>query len=156
MHCGYPSYSKGKMSNTCSSCKPDREDYYPWEEHENHHNDNCEYRPPKKHDDQIQTHTHEFAGSGMIAGAIPHNHRFAGVTSEEIPYGKSHIHAILTNDDFFFNHHHEVGVRTGPAIKVGDGKHVHFVEGETTTNFGHHHDFVFTTYIENPLQKCYK
>ncbi|NLB88797.1 MAG: hypothetical protein GX790_06160 [Syntrophomonadaceae bacterium] len=89
----------------------------------------------------------------MIAGKIPHNHRFAGVTSEAIPYKRSHVHAILVSTDFFFNHYHELGIRTGPAIDVGNGKHIHLAEGETTENFGHDHDFIFTTSIENPLQK---
>lgn len=109
--------------------------------------------PDDKKCPDIQTHNHEFAGSVMIAGKIPHNHRFAGVTSEAIPYKKSHVHAILVNTDFFFNHYHELGIRTGPAIDVGYGKHIHLVEGETTENFGHDHDFIFTTFIENPLQK---
>lgn len=97
-------------------------------------------------------HVHEFAGSEMIAGSIRHNHRIAGVTGEKIPYGKSHIHRIYTNDDFFFNHHHKIRVRTGPAIYVGKNRHIHYVKGETTTNFGHHHDFKFATFIENPIQ----
>ncbi|HCF49185.1 MAG TPA: hypothetical protein DER60_02815 [Syntrophomonas sp.] len=99
----------------------------------------------------IQTHVHEFAGSTTLEGAILHNHRFAGVTSEAIPYRKSHVHAILVNTDFFFNHYHEIGIRTGPAIYIDHDKHIHFVEGETTTNFGHDHDFQFTTFIEDPL-----
>lgn len=99
-----------------------------------------------------QTHVHEFAGSTTLDGSIIHNHRFAGVTSEAIPCGDSHVHAILVNTDFFFNHYHEVGVRTGPAIYIEGEKHIHYVEGETTLNFGHDHDFAFTTFIENPLQ----
>jgi hypothetical protein len=146
--------------------KPTKYDYYSCEEEDQYRKDykekkdDCnlyeeDHRYPDHNDKKIQTHVHEFAGSEMIAGKIPHNHRFAGVTSEKIPYGKSHVHAILTNDDFFYNHHHEVGVKTGPAIDVGHGKHIHFVKGETTKNFGHHHDFIFTTFIENPLQKKY-
>lgn len=98
-----------------------------------------------------QTHVHEFAGSTFIAGEIPHNHRFAGVTSEVIPCGDSHVHEILTNTDFFIKHHHEVGVRTGPAIPVAPGKHVHFVRGKTTVNAEHFHKFIFATLIEDPL-----
>lgn len=116
------------------------------------------HKRPEKHPIKkivnTQTHVHEFAGSTMIAGIIPHNHRFAGVTSEEIPCGDTHVHAILVNTDFFFNHYHEVGIRTGPPIYVDGEKHIHFVQGETTTNFDHDHDFIFTTFIENPLQKC--
>lgn len=107
--------------------------------------------PPHVPED-IQTHVHEFTASVMIEGPIPHNHRFAGVTSERIPWKRSHIHAILVNTDFYLNHLHEVGIRTGPAIDVGFGKHVHAVEGETTINLGHDHEFVFTTLIENPLE----
>ncbi|TDT61057.1 YmaF family protein [Fonticella tunisiensis] len=100
-----------------------------------------------------QTHVHEFLGSTRLAerGEERHNHRFAGVTSEVIPLpGGGHKHAILTNTDFF-DHLHEVGVETGPAIPVGNGKHVHFVEGETTIDDGHFHEFVFATLIESPL-----
>lgn len=114
--------------------------------------DFCDEKDPDDNCPDIQTHNHEFAGSVMIAGKIPHNHRFAGVTSEAIPYRRSHVHAILVNTDFFFNHYHELGIRTGPAIDVGNGKHIHLAEGETTENFGHDHDFIFTTSIENPLQ----
>ena len=89
----------------------------------------------------------------FIAGKIPHNHRFAGVTSEAIPYKRSHVHAILVSTDFFFNHYHEIGLRTGPAIDVGNGKHIHVAEGETTENFGHDHDFIFTTSIEKPTSE---
>jgi hypothetical protein len=88
----------------------------------------------------------------MFAGSITHNHRFAGVTSEEIPFGDTHIHAILVNTDFFSNHYHEIGIRTGPPIFIEGEKHVHYVEGETTTNFNHDHDFAFATLIQNPLQ----
>jgi hypothetical protein len=123
----------------------------------NVHCKNCNHRrkPRPRCEDNTQTHVHEFAGSVMIAGTIPHTHRFAGVTSEEIPMGDSHVHAILVNTDFFFNHYHEVGLRTGLPIFIEEegGKHIHYVEGETTTNFGHDHDFAFTTFIENPLQE---
>lgn len=104
---------------------------------------------------QTQTHTHEFAGSTEIAGPaqLQHNHRFAGVTSSVILVGDSHVHTLLTNTDFFFNHLHEVGDTTGPAIDVGDGKHVHFVCGTTTFDAGHDHDFQFATLIEDPLTR---
>lgn len=102
---------------------------------------------------KTQTHVHEFLGSTMLAveGDLRHNHRFAGITSEVIPQGDSHVHTLLTNSDFFFNHFHEVGLETGPAIPVGDKQHIHFAKGNTTLNFGHIHNFVFTTFIQNPL-----
>lgn len=101
----------------------------------------------------VQTHTHEFESSTKLAeeGDDRHNHRFAGVTSEMIPIsGGGHKHAIFTLTDFF-GHLHEVAVETGPAINVGNGKHVHFVSGNTTMDDGHFHEFAFTTLIEAPL-----
>jgi len=99
-----------------------------------------------------QSHVHEFLASTKLAeeGEDRHNHRFAGVTSEIIPRGDSHVHVILTNTDFL-NHHHEVGIETGPAIDVGNGKHVHFVRGTTTLDDGHVHDLEFATLIQKPL-----
>jgi hypothetical protein len=41
--------------------------------------------------------------------------------------------------------------KTGLAIPVGDGKHVHLVTGETTENDGHVHEYIFATLIESPL-----
>ena len=100
-----------------------------------------------------QTHVHEFLGSTQIAGPTGrlHNHRFAGVTSEVIPYGDSHIHAYLTNTDFDEGHLHETGMVTGPAIPVGNGRHVHFAKGSTTIDVAHFHDYIFTTLIDNPI-----
>ena len=100
-----------------------------------------------------QTHTHEFLGSTQLAGEICHNHRFAGVSSEEIKRGRSHTHAILVNSDFSLSHYHEVAAESGPAIPVGEGKHVHFVCGETTFNAGHDHGFIFAMLIEDPTSE---
>ena len=100
-----------------------------------------------------QTHTHEFLGSTQLAGEICHNHRLAGVSSEEIKRGRSHTHAILVNSDFSLSHYHEVAAESGPAIPVGEGKHVHFVCGETTFNAGHDHGFIFAMLIEDPTSE---
>jgi hypothetical protein len=109
----------------------------------------------EEYTDRGQTHVHEFAGSTFIAEQEeeeePHNHRFAGMTSQVIPYGESHVHEILESTDLFEDHHHEVGVRTGLAISVGPNKHVHFVYGKTTVDDDHFHKFVFATQIEDPL-----
>lgn len=110
--------------------------------------DTCAERP--------QTHDHEFTGSVRLAeeGADRHNHRFAGVSSEAIPVGRTHIHCIKTRTDFL-DHFHLICVRTGPAIIVNPGepvlKHVHFVEGMTTVVDDHFHNFVFATLIEAPI-----
>ncbi|ADD01360.1 conserved hypothetical protein [Thermoanaerobacter mathranii subsp. mathranii str. A3] len=110
--------------------------------------------------DDGQTHNHEFLGSTKLAAEDKkrkegkeeqHNHRFAGVTSQVIPDGDSHVHAILVSTDFYEDHHHEIGVITGPAIDVGDNKHVHFVEGKTTVDDDHYHEFIFATLIEDPI-----
>ena len=100
-----------------------------------------------------QTHVHEFEGSTQIAEAAtdPHNHRFAGVSSEVIPVGNSHAHEIFTSTDFYENHHHEVGIRTGLAVEVGEGRHVHFASGTTTLDDGHAHQFRFATLIQDPI-----
>ncbi|ABS40050.1 YmaF family protein [Clostridium botulinum] len=106
--------------------------------------------------EEKQTHVHEFLGSTRLAEiqTEPHNHRFAGVSGEAIRRGNSHVHKIKTNTDFF-DHFHMIDVTTGPAIPVGNGRHVHFVSGVTTLNDGHRHEFIFATLIEAPIfQEC--
>ena len=105
-----------------------------------------------QNEQEIQTHVHEFTASTKLAEEEDdrHNHRFAGVTSELIPTRNSHVHAILVNTDFL-DHHHEVGITTGPAINVGQGKHVHLINGTTTFDDGHVHELLFTTLIDKPL-----
>lgn len=100
-----------------------------------------------------QRHVHEFLGSTKLPeeDVVPHNHRFAGVTGEAIQKGDSHVHKLETNTDFFVAHFHEIEETTGPAIPVGDGKHVHFVKGKTSEDANHKHKFVFATLIDNPI-----
>lgn len=99
-----------------------------------------------------QTHVHEFTGSTRLAELEedPHNHRFAGVSGQAIPYGKSHIHLIKARTDFF-DHFHEIFAESGPAIDVGEGRHVHFVKAVTTVDDGHRHELIFATLIEAPI-----
>ncbi|SDO67098.1 YmaF family protein [Clostridium gasigenes] len=98
-----------------------------------------------------QTHVHEFLGSTKFAeeGDDRHNHRFAGISGEAIPEHGSHVHKIKTRTDFL-DHFHEICVTTGPAIPVGNGKHVHLVTGVTTVVENHQHQFIFATLIEAP------
>lgn len=101
----------------------------------------------------VQSHVHEFQGSTRIAAEDEeefHNHRFAGVTSEVILAGGSHIHAFFVSTDFF-DHLHQVAGLTGPAINVGGEKHVHAAESITTFDDGHFHEFIFATLIQSPL-----
>lgn len=110
--------------------------------------------PNTKQQMETQTHVHEFQESTKLAemGEDRHNHRVAGVTSEVIPISPyRHVHAIKDNTDFL-DHHHEIGVTTGPDIPIpNSNKHVHLVRGMTTVDDGHFHDFLFTTQIESPL-----
>lgn len=122
---------------------------------ENYRNSNCNNRRPH---DPCQTHVHEYLGSTRIAerNDDPHNHRFAGVTSEAIPQGNSHVHQLLGNTDFYEDHHHELGTTTGPAIPVGGGRHVHFAPGPnapstTSVDNCHVHGFIFATLIDDPI-----
>jgi len=112
----------------------------------------CE--PPIKQpiEEGCQTHTHEFLGSTKLAeeGEDRHNHRFAGVTSQVILVSGGHIHEMVVNSDFL-DHLHEVPVRTGLQIPVGNGKHVHFAYGNTTVNDDHCHVFQLATLIDAPL-----
>ncbi|MFC5652329.1 YmaF family protein [Paenibacillus solisilvae] len=103
---------------------------------------------------RMQTHVHEFEGSTKLAeqGNDRHNHRFAGVTSQVIRTGRTHVHEIVfTHTDFLDHFHNLKKIRTGPAIPVGNGKHVHFVTGSTTLNDEHRHQFNFATLIQQPL-----
>lgn len=99
-----------------------------------------------------QTHTHEFLLSTKLAEECDerHNHRSAGVTGEVIPRGKSHVHKIAVRTDFF-DHFHKICLLTGPAIPVGNGKHIHLITGMTTFVDGHRHDITATTLIQSPL-----
>lgn len=101
----------------------------------------------------LQTHVHEFEGSVKIAEAEedPHNHRFAGETGEAIYSGGNHYHKLNKKTDFYENHYHRVIDRTGLGVSVGNGKHVHFVEGATTFEDEHRHRYEFATLIEDPI-----
>lgn len=102
---------------------------------------------------ECQSHDHEFLDSVKLAEECEerHNHRFAGVTTEVIPLSDGcHKHAFMVNTDFF-DHRHEVAGETGPAICVGNGKHVHFASGKTTVDDCHFHQYQFATLIESPL-----
>lgn len=117
---------------------------------QNKHGRNQQSRYPK----QAQRHVHEFAGSTKLCeeGKERHNHRFAGMTGQSLWIGSSHIHEIDFSKTDYAGHFHSLKkIRTGPAIPVGNGKHVHFVTGETTLNDGHVHQFNFVTQIQSPL-----
>ena len=101
-------------------------------------------------------HTHEFTGLVRVTeeNNIPcHVHRVAGVTSNaiEIDGGRNHVHAYHINTDTF-DHSHEIGGRTGPAIFIGNtDKHIHVLCGSSTEVNDHTHEYFFTSLIDRPL-----
>ncbi|MBD7912025.1 MULTISPECIES: YmaF family protein [Clostridium] len=103
----------------------------------------------------IPNHNHEFLSSTDYArddeGEI-HNHRIAGVTGPAIRFGNSHVHKVEAFTDTFGDHFHRISDTTGPAIFLPGGKHIHLLEGETSFNDGHDHDYFFATLIENPSE----
>ena len=54
-------------------------------------------------------HVHEILGSTLIAERCddPHNHRFATVSGEAIPYMGSHVHRVTFLTDSYDGHFHE-------------------------------------------------
>lgn len=120
-----------------ADCKKDRK---------HHPDDGCGGISP-----DLQFHDHEVLGSVMIAGQIPHNHRFATVSSEARFIGNGdHVHDVWFRTDYFQGHYHEGWVTTGGAIWIGD-RHVHFLQGATTVDAGHFHNFRAGTMIEDPI-----
>jgi hypothetical protein len=107
-----------------------------------------------------QRHNHEIQGSVEIAEPQedPHNHRFATVSGEAIPYGQgNHYHDVAFHTDFYEDHFHEFCGRTSGAIPVGGNRHVHFLESVTSVNDGHRHEFRVATLIEDPIgERCSK
>ncbi|MDF2653840.1 MAG: hypothetical protein K0R19_314 [Bacillota bacterium] len=145
-NCYRPSYPDKEGHNRPSY--PDKEDHHyrpPYPDKED-----CHCRPPYP---KKQTHNHEVLGSVLIAEEKedPHNHRFATVSGEAIPYGPcDHVHEVKFRTDFYEDHYHEFYGRTGGAIQVGD-RHVHFLASVTTFVDGHRHKFRVATLIEDPI-----
>lgn len=104
-----------------------------------------------------QKHVHELLGSTEVVKECDecHNHRFATVTGEAIKMGNSHVHEVKFRTDFSDKHFHEFYGKTSPAIEVGNGKHVHFIDAFTEMKDGHKHRFQAATLIDSPTDfKC--
>lgn len=99
-------------------------------------------------------HVHEIIGSTLIAERCkdPHNHRFATVSDEAIPFKNSHVHNVKFRTDSYEGHYHEFCGKTSVAIPVGDGKHVHFIKARTKAADGHTHEFKVATLIDSPIE----
>ncbi len=104
---------------------------------------------PYNNNERRQLHVHEIQGSVEISGNEPHSHRFASISSEEIPYNNSHYHEVTLKTDYFKNHFHEFNGNTTTAINIGDN-HIHYLDSVTTTNDGHNHNFKFITLFDDP------
>lgn len=100
-------------------------------------------------------HNHEIIGSTNFSGCgnDAHNHRFAAMTGDAIPFAGSHIHHVTFTTDTSGEHHHEFCGKTDPAIYIGSGHHVHLVKAGTSAAEGHQHSFSASVLLEDPLCK---
>ena len=102
------------------------------------------------------SHTHEIIGSTVNTETCEgcHNHRYATMSGDAIPCRGSHFHRVEFRTDSHDNHFHEFCGNSSLAIPTGDGRHVHFANGCTTSANGHSHEFRFATLINNPSEEC--
>ncbi|MGN0335400.1 MAG: YmaF family protein [Lachnospiraceae bacterium] len=84
-----------------------------------------------------------------------HNHRFCTVSGEAIHSGNSHVHEVKFRTDFADEHSHDFCGKTGPAMEVGNGKHIHFISDCTEFKDGHVHKFQAATLIDSPTDFKY-
>ena len=132
-------------------------------ERENRERENCDRENRERRDcdrenrerqdcDRKQKHVHEVTGSTAVVRECEecHNHRFCTVSGEAIRMCDSHVHEVKFHTDFSDKHYHEFCGRSGLAVDVGNGKHVHYLCGETETANGHTHKFQGTAVIESP------
>ena len=106
-----------------------------------------------------EEHAHEFTGSTAIVSGCQncHNHRFCTMSGEAIRMGNSHIHEVKFHTDYAEDHSHEFCGKTCPAIEVGGGKHIHYLNDTTETEDGHLHRFQAASLIEEPTEfECRK
>ncbi len=101
-----------------------------------------------------QRHVHEIIGitETNVGCCEGHNHRIATVSGEAIEDGCSHVHEVTFRTDFADDHYHEFCGTSEPAIYVGEGKHVHYVNDETDCTGGHSHRFQLASLIEEPTE----
>ena len=101
-----------------------------------------------------ELHLHEVQGSVkmMGRGSDAHNHRFATVSSEPVALKNGgHAHQITFRTDTYEGHYHECCGLTSDAYEICQG-HVHYLEGTTTEQANHCHDFRVITHIEDPTE----
>lgn len=68
---------------------------------------------------------------------------------------KDHFHEVKSHTDFSDEYFHEFCGKTGGAIDVGNGKHVHFIKDFTEEKDNHMHKFQAAALIDSPIDfKC--
>lgn len=120
-----------------------RNDYSNYEDYDEQNN------PQQGQSPKRDKHNHEFQSTSDQS--MKHSHRIAGVSGPPIKSGKSHVHRVEVFVDTFGNHYHEISDTTGPALYLNSGKHIHLLEGATSYDDGHEHDYYFITLIEDPI-----
>ncbi|MBG9733471.1 YmaF family protein [Paenibacillus alvei] len=92
-------------------------------------------------------HVHDF--SGITSVDIGHRHEYAG-TTEPAPNDVQHTHEYYAETTFNDGHTHVISGRTGSAIPVPQGGHIHLFQGVTTVNgrIPHAHHYKGQTGIE--------
>lgn len=78
--------------------------------------------------------------------------------SENIPFKETSLYKnipLQKHPLLFAYHTHEFCGKTGGAIDVGGGKHVHFLKDFTKEEDNHRHEFQAATLINSPIDfKC--
>ena len=123
------------------------------------YNQNCNKCNVHDHDKQNhdkydkQKHVHEIVGSTAVEMECNecHNHRFCTVSDEAEKVGNSHVHEVKFRTAFSDKHYHEFCGKSGPAIEIANGKHVHFFDAITDVSDGHRHRFQGVSLIESPI-----
>ena len=100
-------------------------------------------------------HVHELLGSTIPSENITasHNHCFAAVSGEAVLADGSHYHNVSIRTESHGCHSHMFSGPSSLALPAGDGHHVHYVDGCTTTEDGHVHRFRAVTMINNPTDQ---
>lgn len=93
------------------------------------------------------THNHEVQGlsSVNVMDCQAHAHRYNAVTRMSTNNGRNHTHEVEIDTVSELGHMHCFKGRTGPAIQLGNDRHVHCITGNFNRSMGHNHQFTLTT-----------
>ncbi|WP_158701738.1 YmaF family protein [Lentibacillus sp. Marseille-P4043] len=91
----------------------------------------------------VKKHIHSLMGTTSIE--LDHTHQYIETTGPA-PNGIQHTHEYSGWTNFDDKQRHKISGRTGPAIPLQDGGHIHYYEGFTTGYPNHQHWYQgFTT-----------